>query len=46
METERFHIAQTGIFLWDKNIRIKFVHVNDLVPMKQCSGGGVQDRSN
>ena len=46
METGRFHIAQTGISLWDKNVRIKFVQVNELVPMKHCPGGGVQDRSN
>ena len=46
METGRFHIAQTGFFLWDKHVRIKFVQVIDLVPMKHCPGGGVQDRSN
>ena len=46
METGRFNKAQTGIFLWDKNVRIKFDQVNDLVRMKHCPGGGVQDRSN
>ena len=34
METGRFHIAQTDIFLWDKNVRIKFVQVNDLASRK------------
>ena len=34
METGRFHIAQTDIFLRDKNVRIKFVQVNDLASRK------------
>ena len=39
METGRFHIAQTGIFLWDKNVRIKFVQVNDFGAHESISWG-------
>ena len=33
-------------FSLGQKFRIKFVQVNDMVPMKHCPRGGVQDRSN
>ena len=39
METMRFHIAQTKIFLRTPSFRIQGVPMNNLAPMKNCPGG-------
>ena len=42
IETMQFHIAQTKIFLRTPSFPIQGVPMNNLAPMKNCPGGGVQ----
>ena len=47
METVRFYTTIKGCcFFLDKTYRIELVPMNNLVSMKNCSGSGVQSRSN
>ena len=40
IETMKFHIAQTKIFLRTPSFPIQGVPMNNLAPMKNCPGGG------
>ena len=46
IETMQFHIAQTKIFLRTPSFPIQGVPMNNLAPMKNCPGGGVQGNLN
>ena len=46
IETMQFHIAQTKIFLRTPLFPIQGIPMNNLAPMKNCPGGGVQGNLN
>ena len=46
IETMQFHIAQTKFFLRTPSFPIQGVPMNNLAPMKNCPGGGVQGNLN
>ena len=46
IETMQFHIAQTKLFLRTPSFPIQGVPMNNLAPMKNCPGGGVQGNLN
>ena len=46
IETMQFHIAQTKFFLRTPWFPIQGVPMNNLAPMKNCPGGGVQGNLN
>ena len=46
IEIMQFHIAQTKIFLRTPSFPIQKVPMNNLAPMKNCPGGGVQGNLN
>ena len=46
IETMQFNIAQTKIFLRTPSFPIQGVPMNNLAPMKNCPGGGVQGNLN
>ena len=46
IETMQYHIAQTKFFLRTPLLHIQGVPINNLAPLKNCPGGGVQGNLN